>query len=121
EFSCQSFRIRTYRKVGGGAHSCHSGIRHTLLVTTHYAQVLSFQTIPHSFALFCTYQKPNPFVFMQFRTLCEKHRGCVPPLHCSLETASPRMPLSRVILQPRPSPHCPGKRATGFCQTGCKG
>src|SRR6266568_4508098 len=69
------FTIRTCRKVGGGGHSCHSGIRHKPLVTTHYVQVLSFQTIPHSFALFCTYQKLNPFVFMQFHALCEKHPG----------------------------------------------
>src|SRR6266446_4686508 len=68
-------RIRTCRKVGGGGHSSLSGTHHSSLVTTHYVQVLSFQTIPHSFALFCTYQKLNPFVFMQFRTLCEKHPG----------------------------------------------
>ena len=39
------------KRWGVGAHSCHSGIRHTPLVTTHYVQVLSFQKIPHSFAL----------------------------------------------------------------------
>src|SRR6266704_1409616 len=68
------------QKGGGGGHSCHSGIRHTLLVTTHYVQVFSFQTIPHSFAFSCASQKLNPFVFMQFRTLCEKHRGVGSPL-----------------------------------------
>src|SRR6266705_1145863 len=51
KLSCKSFRIRTYKKVGGGGHSCHSGIRHTPLVTAHYVQVLSFQAIPNSFAL----------------------------------------------------------------------
>ncbi len=83
---------------GGGGHSCHSGIRHTLLVTTHYAQVLSFQTIPHSFAFSCASQKLNPFVFMQFRALCEKRPEVGTPLHCSPgKTARPRMPLSKVI------------------------
>src|SRR6266849_6457109 len=49
-------------------------------------------------ALSCTQQKLNPFVVMQFRTLCEKHPGVgYPPLHCSLETARPRIPLSKVI------------------------
>ncbi len=63
------------KRWGVGGPSCHSGIRHTPLVTTHYVQVLSFQTIPHSFALSCACQELNSFVFRQFRTLCEKHPG----------------------------------------------
>jgi len=31
--------------------------------------------LSHSSKLFCTHQKLNPFVFMQFRTLCEKQPG----------------------------------------------
>src|ERR1700682_2981301 len=34
-----------------------------------------FHTLAHSFALFCSLQKLNPFVFKRFRTLCKKHRG----------------------------------------------
>ena len=39
----------------------------------HYP--LSFQTLAHSFALFCTHQKLNSFLFKRFHTLCEKHPG----------------------------------------------
>ncbi len=46
------------------------------LLTTHYPpQVLSFHTLAHSFAHFCTHQKLNSFIFNRFRTLCEKHGG----------------------------------------------
>jgi hypothetical protein len=34
---------------------------------------LSFHTLPHSFALFCTHAKLNSLVFNRFRTLCSKH------------------------------------------------
>ena len=33
------------------------------------------RTLLHFFALFCTGQRLNSFVFNQFRTLCQKHRG----------------------------------------------
>src|SRR5713101_7663028 len=36
---------------------------------------LSFQIRAHSFALFCTHQKLNSFIFNQLRTLCKKHPG----------------------------------------------
>src|SRR6266852_9290394 len=36
---------------------------------------LSFQTFAHSFALFCTRQNLNSFVFRRFRTLRPKTRG----------------------------------------------
>jgi hypothetical protein len=36
---------------------------------------LYFQTLPHSFALFCTHTKLNPFLFKRFRTLCKKTPG----------------------------------------------
>jgi hypothetical protein len=39
------------------------------------AQMLSFQVLAHSFALFCIFQKLNSFVFKRFRTLCAKTRG----------------------------------------------
>ena len=41
--------------------------------TTHYP--LSFHILAHSFALFCTRAKINPFLFNRFRTLCAKHPG----------------------------------------------
>ena len=36
---------------------------------------LYFHILAHSFALFCTYQNLNPFVFNRFRTLCQKPPG----------------------------------------------
>src|SRR5712691_727777 len=36
------------------------------------AYPLSFHTLAHSFALFCTHQKLNPFLSNRFRTLCQK-------------------------------------------------
>src|SRR5712664_1327209 len=36
---------------------------------------LSFQILAHSFALFCTHQEFNPFLFKHFRTLCAKQGG----------------------------------------------
>src|SRR6266852_862361 len=53
----RAFNIQTFRS---GFHSIHP---------------LYFHTLPNSFALFCTHQKLNSFVFMQFHTLCEKHPG----------------------------------------------
>src|SRR5712692_4957677 len=35
----------------------------------------SFSLFSYTYGLFCTYQKLNPFLFMQFRTLCQKHPG----------------------------------------------
>src|SRR5260370_18993362 len=36
---------------------------------------LSFHTLAHSFAQFCTRQKIDPFVFNGFHTLCQKQPG----------------------------------------------
>ncbi len=38
---------------------------------------LCFQTLAHSFALFCTRAKPNSFIFKRLRTLSQKTRGWV--------------------------------------------
>src|SRR5258708_34957045 len=40
--------------------------------TPCWIQVLSFQTLAHSFVPFCTHQKFNPFLSNRFRTLCQK-------------------------------------------------
>src|SRR6266446_2177446 len=42
------------------------------LIARHSTQVLSFHILAHSFALFCTHAKLNPFLFKRFRTLCKK-------------------------------------------------
>src|SRR6266478_4751640 len=36
---------------------------------------LCFQILAHSFALFCTHARLNPFIFKRFRTLCKKPPG----------------------------------------------
>jgi hypothetical protein len=36
---------------------------------------LCFDILAHSFALFCTHTKLNPFLFNRFCTLCQKHPG----------------------------------------------
>src|SRR5216683_5781932 len=36
---------------------------------------LSFQTLAHSFALFCAQTEFKSLLFMPFRTLCQKHPG----------------------------------------------
>jgi len=55
---------------------------------SHVPYLLYFQSRAHSFALFCTPQKLNSFIFKRFRTLCQKHpgggRGALLP-----ETATP--------------------------------
>src|SRR5216683_379238 len=51
-FSCNPFRIRTYKKqAGGGGASSGSGARHSPFVARRNTQVLSFHTLAHSFAL----------------------------------------------------------------------
>ncbi len=46
-----------------------------LLYLVHFPYLLSFLLLAHSFALFCTLRKLNPFLFKRFRTLCAKHTG----------------------------------------------
>ncbi len=48
------------------------GTRHSSLVTCNRIQVLLFS---YTSKLYCTRQKLNPFVFIQFQPLCAKHRG----------------------------------------------
>src|SRR5216683_5583767 len=79
QFPRKSFRMRTYKKHRGwGGRSSHPGAHHSPIITRHFTQVLSFHTLAHSFALFCTFlphQKLNSFVFRRFRTLYQKHGG----------------------------------------------
>jgi len=53
------------------------------LVTRRYTQVFSFHILAHSFALFCTFEKLNLFVFKRFRTLCQKSPGVEEGAHVS--------------------------------------
>src|SRR5712664_162013 len=47
----------------------------SLSATLFPVQPICFQAIAHSFALFCTREKLNSFLFRRFRTLSQKHRG----------------------------------------------
>src|SRR5229473_2409375 len=59
---------------GVGGYSSHFGTRQSAAVmrTRYIIQVLSFHILAHSFALFCTSQESNPFLFNRFRTLHQK-------------------------------------------------
>jgi len=67
--------IRFFRS----AQSVRSAALLFSLVTRHLPPDSS-PLFSHPSKLFCTRQKLNPFVFMQFRTLCEKRRGVGTPL-----------------------------------------
>src|SRR6267378_2511021 len=60
------FVSHLYKNVGGEGHLRFFG-------PTISTYPLSFHTIAHSFALFCTHAKLNPTVFNRFRTLWGKH------------------------------------------------
>jgi hypothetical protein len=62
------------KNTGGGGLTGHPVTRHSPPVARHSTQVLSFHTLAHSFALFCTPAKFNSFVFNLFRTLRPKTR-----------------------------------------------
>jgi hypothetical protein len=67
-----SFPIKRFhtlsKKCRVYTNSSHSGIRHF-----PQSHLFSFQSVPHSFALFCTHAKRNSFPSKQFQTPCEKH------------------------------------------------
>src|SRR6266700_4014965 len=71
--------------------SCRRKGRRRLRPTPPFLPIpypLSFHILAHSFALFCTRQKPNSFVSNRFRTLCQKHRGGGTPLFKRPNTAN---------------------------------
>ncbi len=71
----KSFPCHSYENCRVYTNNSHSGTPPSPLITPHHIQVLSFQTVPHSFALFCTPRKLNSFLFKRFRTLCQKTPG----------------------------------------------
>src|SRR6266852_739380 len=60
-------------QIGGGCRTVPTRRNHYPLSSTTYP--LSFHILAHSFALFCTQEKLKSFLFMPFRTLCQKHPG----------------------------------------------
>src|SRR5260370_33098361 len=81
--ACNPFRIRSYENCRGVyqqfpfwfASKPAVGNSSLTPVARPCIQVLSFHTLAHSFALFCTHAKLNPFLFKRFRTLCQKPPG----------------------------------------------
>src|SRR6267143_3107238 len=60
-----------YKNIGGRGHLQLSILYHLFPIT----YPLSFHTLAHSFARFCTLQKLNSLVFNRLRTLCTKTVG----------------------------------------------
>src|SRR5229473_2282368 len=83
------------------------------LVSRRCIQVLSFHTLAHSVALFCTLQKLNSFIFKRFRTLRQKTQ---PPGGWILLTShSPSQRLrASVAIPPSLDPSLPRAREQGI-------
>ena len=83
-FSCNSFVLKTIHFDGGGCIPRVALPPTTVIPTTAYPPFsipypLCIHILPHSFALFCTHQKLNSFLFKRFRTPRQKTaRGGVP-------------------------------------------
>src|SRR5260370_40114585 len=108
-FSC-TYKLPILQTLCFDIHPCNGGVnppawfcpllsrsfRRYSLFPTRYP--LCFQTLAHSFALFCAREKLKSFFFLSFRTLCQKHpRGgwarvfqftiwILPRLHCFYRT-----------------------------------
>jgi hypothetical protein len=76
-----------------------------------------FQSVAHSFALFCTHAKLNSFLFKRLRTLCQKHPGggilfSEAPWRRGKHATTfflPPVMTSRITSHRHPS-HCAGRR-----------
>jgi len=71
--SHQSLPHSFLKLPGVCANNSQNGTLLSTLATI--TQVLSFQILAHSFALFRTHAKSNSFLFKRFRTLCQKTPG----------------------------------------------
>src|SRR5260370_15477306 len=69
---CKSFLLMVLH-LRGGVGGCLPLQKLDPLFPNPYS--LSFHILAHSFAHFCTRAKLNSFLFMRFRTLCQKHPG----------------------------------------------
>jgi hypothetical protein len=80
------------------------------------SQLYSSSFFSHSCALFCTQQKLNSFVFIRFRTLCEKHPGWGYPPPLQHPVHGPRRDVATCLnghpLFPRSRP-LPGNPCSG--------
>ena len=86
--SCKSFACHSCENCRGVYQQfpfCNSPIKSPVQLTCRTVSdpyppfptpyPLSSHTLAHSFALFCTPQNFNSFLFRRFRTLCSKYRG----------------------------------------------
>jgi hypothetical protein len=65
--------LRKHRGCGGILPILEQFSRHSPPITRRCIQVLSFQILARSFALFCTHAKLNSFPLKRFRALCQKN------------------------------------------------
>src|SRR5712692_5891321 len=72
------------------------------LSSTPYHYPLSFHTLAHSFALFCTHAKLNSLVFNRLRTLCTKHAGVGGASYLALRCPRPTAHYPHYPLSPGP-------------------
>jgi hypothetical protein len=75
-----SFRIRSYENCRVSLGPLNFPTSKPSNLPTLFIYPFSSHVLAHSFARFCTRQNLNSFVFMCFRTLCEKHPGGGYPL-----------------------------------------
>jgi len=78
-FSC-TYVERILQPLCFQIHACNGGCTPLLGVCTFRLRTFPrvselFPLFSYSYALFCTHQNHNSFVFKRFRTLCAKHPG----------------------------------------------
>jgi hypothetical protein len=65
-----------------------SSLFHALSKSAHLHDSTTFSVpvFSYTYALFCTQQKLNSFIFTRFRALCAKHRGWGYPAHTEVQS-----------------------------------
>ncbi len=70
-----SFVLTFMQNAGGVGGILNFPTLEPFALSTFCIHPLCFDILAHSFALFCTRAKLNPFLFYRFLTLCRKHPG----------------------------------------------
>ncbi len=71
----KSFILTFMQNAGGVGGNLNFPTPKPFTPATFCIHPLCFDTLAHSFALFCTLAKLNSFISKRLRTLCQKHRG----------------------------------------------
>ena len=75
----KSFVLIFMQNAGGVGGTLRFPTFKPFKISTFCIHLFCFDTLAHSFALFCTHAKLNPFLFNRFRTLYQKHPGVGTP------------------------------------------